>query len=253
MRKNTNDAYYFFYDCILRCVVGKPEWKRLLRIGQPMCKLVSVSDEAFALLLLENSWKRWEYIHKNKITDGKERKKVKGRWTNDTRTGSCEFDGWDHAGLERYNALTIKVDEDREENLDFDLQYNRDIQESCKPTWNTERQCKMPSKETLKRQTMVIYNGYERNKHNLSLEPPTKTSCEEMNASVNIMSPVKDAAEKAEKLDFPTDINIPMSKFKNAEVKQTPVRSISPRITRLRGKPVAASTRNRASMDMERG
>ena len=76
LRENPNNAYYFFYDCILRCVIGKQEWKRLIRLNKPISTVVSVSDEAFALLVLENSWLHWKYIFDHNIQDFKDKKKV---------------------------------------------------------------------------------------------------------------------------------------------------------------------------------
>ena len=46
MRKNENRACKFFYDCILRCVVGKIEWKRLIRQNIPIS---AVNGEDFEM------------------------------------------------------------------------------------------------------------------------------------------------------------------------------------------------------------
>ena len=78
LRKNQNDGYFFFYDCILRCVVAKMRWKHLVRRNQPIDSLITVSDEAFALLVLENGWEKWTKQCKDKPTDKKARK-VKGK------------------------------------------------------------------------------------------------------------------------------------------------------------------------------
>ena len=48
-------AYFYFLEHILECITGKKEWKK----DKCSCKVldaVTVSDKAFALLLLENSW-----------------------------------------------------------------------------------------------------------------------------------------------------------------------------------------------------
>jgi len=66
----------FFYDCILRCVVGKLKWKRLIRRNSLICREVTVSDEAFALLALENGWAKWEKIHREKSWAKMKRKKL---------------------------------------------------------------------------------------------------------------------------------------------------------------------------------
>ena len=59
MRNNVNDSYTKFCDVVLSQVVGKHDWK--LNCGKkPLREYASCSDEAFGLLLLENSWTMWK-------------------------------------------------------------------------------------------------------------------------------------------------------------------------------------------------
>ena len=157
MRNNQNNAYYFFYDCILRCVVGKSKWKRLIRQNKPISKLVSASDEAFALLLLLNSWKRWEFIFQHNPPNPR---KVKARYTKDQREGNTSFDGWTIAGLLKYNSLIYDVIKDRKENDVFDKVYITSLTQKCLPQWNGKRKLQVLSEDAKQRQQIVLFNGY---------------------------------------------------------------------------------------------
>ena len=160
LRENPNNAYYFFYDCILRCVIGKQEWKRLIRLNKPISKVVSVSDEAFALLVLENSWLRWKYIFDHNIQDFKDKKKVKARYTKDIREGNASFDGWTVKGLQKYNKLICKVMKDRKDNAKFDSTYIQNLTNKCLPLWQNKRTKSELTSDTVKRRKVVVYNGF---------------------------------------------------------------------------------------------
>ena len=59
------EAYRTFFDVFLPCATKKTNWERQISRGDPNDErsedmiLCTVSDEAFALLLLENSYDRW--------------------------------------------------------------------------------------------------------------------------------------------------------------------------------------------------
>ena len=53
-RKDT-EKYTWFYDNVLSCVVGKNYWRGHARMAKATV-MASVSDEALALVLLENMW-----------------------------------------------------------------------------------------------------------------------------------------------------------------------------------------------------
>lgn len=123
LRENVNNAYDFVYDCVLRCVVGKAQWKALLKNGSNISNIVSVSDEAFCLLVLDNGWDRWTKIVKENITCSKKCRKMKSKYTNENRIGPIMFDGWKIEGLEKYNDYVYQVLVDRETHPDYDSEY----------------------------------------------------------------------------------------------------------------------------------
>ena len=57
MRSNV-ELYRFFYDNVLAYVCGKTHWKGMCSTSLGT-KIANVGDEAFALLLVENSWDCW--------------------------------------------------------------------------------------------------------------------------------------------------------------------------------------------------
>ena len=56
--RNDEEKYILFCDEILSCVVGRHQWCQL-SWQQPISELTTISDEAFAHLLVENSWDVW--------------------------------------------------------------------------------------------------------------------------------------------------------------------------------------------------
>ena len=160
MRSNV-DLYRFFYDHILAYVCGKTHWKDLCTttLGS---NIVNVGDEAFALLVVENSWDCWaeRYMQRYKKEEFEEKERQerasKGLSPLDTGDESLEGadsdksdercktyrkrkitaplytvqdgggrdeEGWCPAAIQRYNALRAKVRENRAEHTTFDVGY----------------------------------------------------------------------------------------------------------------------------------
>lgn len=108
LRLNEN-VFEIFCDKILRCVVGKLVWRE--RICHELVSVIATpSDEALALLILENSWDRWEQIYD---LDGDHKNaKIQTKWTSDPQHAS-PFSGWNLEGRERFNELRRLVINDR--------------------------------------------------------------------------------------------------------------------------------------------
>ncbi len=138
-RKNV-EAYTAFFDHFVPCATKKTLWDR--RIAKAMsnsaskkCQnLCTISDEAFALLLLENSFDRWLDIFLNNKGPVMQRRGIKQRaFQSDVPTlytrGGIKYDktemeqsvkGWSEEGIARFNALFDQVIADRAENPDFE-------------------------------------------------------------------------------------------------------------------------------------
>jgi hypothetical protein len=111
LRKNVNGAYTKFCDDVLSQVVGRQDWKQ--NCGKKMLReYASASDEAFGLLILENSWMMWKEMAEKTDHDGEV-------ITNKTKytlngAGTKKNGGWKHEGIKRFNELAQMVKADRE-------------------------------------------------------------------------------------------------------------------------------------------
>jgi hypothetical protein len=76
--------------------------------------LVTVSGEAFALLLYENYVAKWmtKYVQEQMQTFHAENKRMNGKFTKSS-TGNCEYGGWDEEGVRQFNQLCVFVQNDR--------------------------------------------------------------------------------------------------------------------------------------------
>ncbi len=72
MRAHCYFAYYF-----LPIVVGKNHWKKLIWQRVSLNSLATASDEAFALLMLENNKEKWDFMHGKTKEELKEARKAK--------------------------------------------------------------------------------------------------------------------------------------------------------------------------------
>ena len=93
-------------------------------------ELLSISIEAFGLLILENHWDRWLDIYikcKGKIKDIKKKEKLTNIQSKYTRGGLKNGDtgdigikkGWSFQGIHHFNELFAFVRQDREDYLNF--------------------------------------------------------------------------------------------------------------------------------------
>ena len=113
-------ASFWFFGKFLSCVVGKRQWivqKKYQLISQATMtgssdKLVTISDEAFALLMYENYKDKWTKQGNEQagqsVQSGK--KVIRGKFTVQN-SGTCKYGGWSHAVMKR--ALNDLVVEDR--------------------------------------------------------------------------------------------------------------------------------------------
>ena len=141
-RKN-EAAYTAFFDHFVPCATEKTLWDRRIakavtnfssKKNQSLC---TISDEAFALLLLENSYSGWLDLFLNNKGPVMQRRRVKQRgFQSDVPTlytrGGIKYDktdmtqsvkGWSEEGIARFNELFDQVIADRAANSDFEKQW----------------------------------------------------------------------------------------------------------------------------------
>jgi len=121
-RKAEFGAYKFFADYIIECVAGKREWKKQ-RENVTMASATSPTDEAFALLLLENSYDRWRAMAFSEDgTSDEDTRYTRGKAVG----GSRKYEGWTEDGRTRFNELVKFVKKDRLDNREWDHRYLAD-------------------------------------------------------------------------------------------------------------------------------
>jgi hypothetical protein len=135
------EAYTVFFELFVPCALKKTEWeRRIARAGTQNESsgdnlLLSVSDEAFALLLLENSYARWfDLFTRHEGSVMQQRGVKQRRFESDVPTmytrGGIKYDkyqskdgekkGWSDEGIIRFNALFEMVKRDRTANSNFE-------------------------------------------------------------------------------------------------------------------------------------
>ena len=83
--------------------------------------VATISDEAFALLLLDNGWEKWVDSHGRE--DGKTDVETKHTRGGRGKGGATKFTGWAKEGLERHNELMDLVEVDRKNNTAFEIEH----------------------------------------------------------------------------------------------------------------------------------
>jgi hypothetical protein len=136
-RKNKK-VYTTFFSRFIPAVVGPELFKRRLEDKDTAPESIcTISDEAFALLLIENSYDHWTDIYKKAKGIPKQRKgettrkfdsDVSPKYTNggikyNTNTGQPKSKGWTTKGIERYNELFWFVTTDRKKKSKFMLKF----------------------------------------------------------------------------------------------------------------------------------
>ena len=143
--RRNKEIYCIFFDRFLPCVVKKSVFDHQVSVAKNDSTLCTVSDEAFALLLLENSWKRWVDIYrlqKGEVTPKRGQKRrefesdvptkyTKGGIIYDKTVKNNDPKGWSAEGIERFNELYDMVKKDRKAHKGFIKR------------WLTERRARM--------------------------------------------------------------------------------------------------------------
>jgi hypothetical protein len=128
---STNEsAYLYFCTHFLKAVVGNAAW-RLHALRQPLSAFVTISDEAFAMLTVENNYDRWCKMWEKRNYKSCD---VPARWTNagvsKANGQSKRFFGWKAEGYQRFNDLYRNIKEDRETRALFESKFQTELEAS---------------------------------------------------------------------------------------------------------------------------
>ena len=122
------EAFHWFAYTILPCVSARVINFAARKLREQISDVMSVSDEAFALLTLKNYEVRWrsqaENAHIEDVTERKSKWKS-GQYTNG-KIGHKKNKGWSKEGIKKYNEYFFMVqkqrkDEDRVKQVEVDF------------------------------------------------------------------------------------------------------------------------------------
>ena len=134
------EAFHWFISIFLGCICGAKTWSSaqtsmLVSEAKDVSgyKIVTKSDEAFGLLLIENYMEKWQKMLDDGDdveseapipistagagTDGRRnrptRRRITGKYTAKKSGTTCKYGGWSVEGMARFNELYDMVKEDR--------------------------------------------------------------------------------------------------------------------------------------------
>jgi len=112
-RNNNNTPFTFIVEHLAGAVIGQRKWKTG-RCYSPLSISMSVSDEAFMLLILENQYDMWKDAETTRVGRGKYTENAPNK----------KFCGWSNDGMRRFNQLLAQVRENRNK------QYSKEVEDS---------------------------------------------------------------------------------------------------------------------------
>ena len=135
LQQGRKDAkvYSVFFEQFMPCVTKKTVFQRQVLVATNDSTLCTVSDEAFALLLLENNYDRWVDIYrlqKGEVTPkrGQKRREFESDVPTKYTKGGIVYNqtekkedpkGWSSEGIKRFNELFDSVKQDRKAHKTF--------------------------------------------------------------------------------------------------------------------------------------
>jgi hypothetical protein len=136
-RRNPS-SYYLLFDHLLKSITTKRVWEnRLERHMASVDELCTPSDEAFALLVLENCWDNWLdtfILHEGRFKQQKRKKKndpppeslirsgKKFKYTTMSANNKASHK-WSPQGIKRFNELYRHVIEERQNYQSIDRRW----------------------------------------------------------------------------------------------------------------------------------
>ena len=141
MRGDTTGTYQLIMQVFAPAVVTKGKMTEGIMCGSCWSDIVSISDEAFVILVIMNSWNTWV---------PEDLKIVDHNWPRDAPVWStagqgktaCKFGGWKQTGVEKYTGLFKQVRQDRS-NSDACQAFDKKMEERVVETLSGKNKKKM--------------------------------------------------------------------------------------------------------------
>jgi hypothetical protein len=101
---------WYFFSALVPSIAGKKIWKSDVMMSKTVTDsgCVTILDEAFTVLCMENYWNKW--VNKG-VTE----------WTK-SRSGNTGFMGWDKTAYTRFVELCHRIKVQRNERESYDLE-----------------------------------------------------------------------------------------------------------------------------------
>jgi len=115
LRQDSTGLYFKFIEYFIAPVVGKIFYKEN-RCDRLISDYISVSDEAFAILIFENNYETWcDMVKRNNTKLSPVIQKYTNGGSSSGKNGSSRrYQGWNSEGIKRFNDLFDLVKADRE-------------------------------------------------------------------------------------------------------------------------------------------
>jgi hypothetical protein len=131
LRNDDGGKYTTFFERFVVHVVGAAKFRSKVLV-QFLSNFVTVGDEAFALLVLENCEDKWMDMHSNKITKSKMTNKYTDGGSSVKSGRSRMLKGWSNKGLNRFNELFKMVRKDRaRKDVTFEGEFLNKMRDKC--------------------------------------------------------------------------------------------------------------------------
>ena len=132
-RQTSYNAFIYFVDRILPSINAEvTKYNGDVRCEVSMSKVFTITDEAYALLMVENYYERWVTLAKNKKRNdeggggsqesvnenSRHEQIVRARYTGSTN-GNIHA-GWEQKGIDRFNVLARMIRERRNDKVSND-------------------------------------------------------------------------------------------------------------------------------------
>jgi hypothetical protein len=108
-------AYYWFMEHFIDCVAGIIQCRKSKYLATVSNSIITISDEAFALLLFENYEAKWHAQHQHLVDKRKltaKMPRMHGKYTC-KKVGQAEFGGWSKEGVVQFNAYCLQIEAER--------------------------------------------------------------------------------------------------------------------------------------------
>ena len=132
MKGDGKFPFFFFCNRILECVAGKKKFKAEKSKVLISNSCASVSDEAFALLLMVNGWDKFDFLSDQSKKDGDE--DTPPTMFTEKKGRNRKLKGWSSEGIDKYNKLChhVKKDRESEQGKMFEVEFKKYYVDECK-------------------------------------------------------------------------------------------------------------------------